>query len=100
MRLDSVDQLLTNPKRLATLGVAANSEEVEFAFLRDVLELNDSDLSKQMGALVTAGYVTAKKTGKGRTRKTWFTITSTGRSALNAHISALNALVEDAPSAP
>ncbi len=100
MSLDDLDPLLTQPKRLAALGVLANSKNTEFAFLREVLTISDSDLSKQMSALTEAGYVTVKKTGRGRNRQTWFKITDAGRSAVHAHVAALNALVDAAPAAP
>ncbi|MEZ5375754.1 MAG: transcriptional regulator [Acidimicrobiales bacterium] len=100
MSLDDLDPLLTQPKRLAALGVLANSKNTEFAFLREVLGLSDSDLSKQMSALTEAGYVTVKKTGRGRDRQTWFKITKDGRSAMQGHVDALNALVAAAPTAP
>lgn len=100
MSLDDLDPLLTQPKRLAALGVLANSKNTEFAFLRDVLSLSDSDLSKQMSALTEAGYITVKKTGRGRDRQTWFKITTAGRAAMHRHVTALNALVASAPTAP
>lgn len=100
MSLDALDPLLTQPKRLAALGVLASSTNTEFAFLRDVLGLSDSDLSKQMSALNEAGYLTVKKTGRGRERQTWFKITKTGRAAMQVHVAALNALVHSAPVAP
>ncbi len=99
MSLDRIDPVLTPPKRLAALGMLAHAKQVEFAFIRDHLGLSDSDLSKQMSALVDAGYATSKKTGKGRTRSTWFRATGLGREALEAHVAALNALVL-APSPP
>lgn len=100
MSLGALDPLLVAPKRLAALGVLANSSSTEFAFLRSVLDLSDSDLSKQMSALTQAGYATVGKTGRGRQRQTWYRITEPGRRALDQHIGALNALVRDAPSAP
>ena len=100
MSLTELDPLLTGPKRLAALGVLANSNNVEFAFLREVLAVSDSDLSKQMSALSDAGYVTARKTGRGRDRRTWFKISRAGRVALHGHVAALNALVDAAPQAP
>lgn len=100
MSLDLLDPLLTGPKRLAALGILANSQDTEFAFLRDVLEVSDSDLSKQMRQLTDAGYATVRKTGRGQERQTWFKITRAGRAALHGHVAALNALVHDAPSAP
>ncbi len=100
MSLDDLDPLLTQPKRLAALGVLAGSTNTEFAFLREVLGLSDSDLSKQMSALGDAGYLTVRKTGRGRDRQTWFKITKAGRAAMQQHVAALNALVEAAPVAP
>jgi len=100
MSLDAIDPVLTAPKRLAALGVLANSSHTEFAFLRAHLDLSDSDLSKQMSALADADYLTVKKTGRGRERQTWFRITKLGRLALVAHVHALRALVDSAPAAP
>lgn len=92
MSLDSLDPVLNAPKRLAALGVITNAKKVEFSFLSQHFQLSDSDLSKQMSALVDARYVTANKVGKGRTRKTWYTATAAGRRALATHVAALNAL--------
>ena len=100
MSLDRIDPYLSAPKRLAALGMLANVSRVEFAFMRDHLELSDSDLSKQMKALGDAGYVKVKKTGRGADRKTWFSITSDGDRALRGHIVALNDLVLESIPAP
>lgn len=78
----------------------ANSAHTEFAFLREHLDLSDSDLSKQTSTLVECGYATVKETGRGRNRETWFRITKPGRRSLDKHDAALRALVENAPSAP
>lgn len=93
MSLDALDPLLTPPKRLAALGMLANTARVDFTLIRDHLELSDSDLSKQMAVLSGADYVKVKKTGKGAERRTWYSITKAGKIALKTHIDALNALV-------
>lgn len=95
MSLDKVDPVLTPPKRLAALGMLVNAKQVEFSFIRDHLDLTDSDLSKQMKALVEAGYATAKKSGSGGVRTTWFAATASGKRALTRHVEALNQLVLD-----
>jgi DNA-binding MarR family transcriptional regulator len=100
MSLDALDPVLTNPKRLAALGVLANNRDVEFTFLREVLDVSDSDLSKQMRALGDAGYLSVRKTGRGRGRRTWFRISRSGRAALHRHAHALDSLVNAAPTAP
>lgn len=93
MSLKELDPILTMPKKLAAIGMLASSAKVEFAFIRDHLELSDSDLSKQMKTLVDAEYVKVKKTGRGRDRQTWYSITKAGDRALRSHIDALRALV-------
>lgn len=96
MSLDSLDPVLVPPKRLAALGILDAAKEVEFGYLREQLGVSDSDLSKQLKALADAGYVTSKRTGRASTRRSWFTITDVGRSALQSHADALRALIAPA----
>ncbi|MGH1502634.1 MAG: transcriptional regulator [Acidimicrobiales bacterium] len=90
--LDALDPVLTPPKRLAIMGMLGAVSQIEFAFVRDTLELSDSDLSKQMKAIVDAGYATVRKTGKGADRQTWYSPTKPGKTALDRHFEALSAL--------
>ena len=98
MSLDDLDPNLTTPKRLAAMGILSAARKVEFGYLRDQLQLSDSDLSKQLKVLADAGYLTTKRTGKGKTRASWFSITTQGKQALQAHAAALQGLL--APSTP
>ncbi len=93
MSLDDLDPHLTAPKRLAALGILSAAKKVEFGYLREQLQLSDSDLSKQLKVLTDAGYATSNRTGKGKTRTSWFEITSRGSQALSAHAVALLALL-------
>lgn len=97
MSLEDLDPHLTVPKRLAAMGLLAAAKQIEFSYLRDHLHLSDSDLSKQLKVLTDAGYVTSKRTGKGRTRASWFSITDEGISALNRHAAALQQLLQPEP---
>lgn len=95
--LDQLDPILVQPKRLAALGIIASLKKVEFTFIRDQLDVSDSDLSKQMRSLTDAGYVEARKTGKGKERTTWFAATDLGRQALENHAAALRAIIAPPP---
>ncbi len=97
MSLGDLDEKLTAPKRLAAMGLLASVSRVEFSYLRDQLQLSDSDLSKQLKVLIDAGYLTSKRTGKGKTRASWFSITPAGRRALDGHAEALRRLLEPTP---
>ena len=95
-----LDPLIHAPKRLGAMAILATAKWVEFSFLREQLDVSDSDLSKQMTALTDAGYAKVRKNGHGRGSTTWFAITPSGRSAFDGHVAALRALVEQAPVAP
>ena len=92
-----LDPIIHAPKRLAAMAIVANAPHVSFTFLREHLGLSDSDLSKQMSALESAGYVKSTKYGRGRGSSTAFSITRTGRTAYEAHRAALTALLDIAP---
>lgn len=92
--LAELDPLLTAPKRLASLGAIAAVRRVEFAALRELIDVSDSDLSKQLKALADAGYIESRKTGRGAKRRTWLSVTVEGRDALAAHTDALRSLVD------
>lgn len=94
MSLGALDPVLQPPKRLAIMALLNSADTVEFRFLRDHLNLRDSDLSKQMSALETAGYVSVTKTRPGRGGTTTYRITKPGRRAFAHHRAALEALIE------
>ena len=100
MSIGELDPVIHAPKRLGAMAMLAAAKWVEFSFLREQLEVSDSDLSKQMAALVESGYADVRKEGHGRSGQTWFAATKAGRAALHRHVAALKALVEDAPIAP
>lgn len=96
MNLDDLDPVIHPPKRLAIMALLANASSADFSFLRDHLDVSDSDLSKQMSALERAGYVSVHKTRPGRGGRTTYKATATGRRALALHLTALRAIAEGA----
>ncbi len=89
-----LDPVVHAPKRLAAMAILAASEWAEFAFLRERIEVSDSDLSKQMKVLQDAGYVKVAKRGRGRGASTWYRLTREGRQAFDAHVAFLHSLIE------
>jgi DNA-binding MarR family transcriptional regulator len=87
------DPLIHAPHRLQICAMLDTVDKVEFAFLRDRLDVSESVLSKQVKALEDAGYVkVSKATREGRVR-TWAAFTKTGRKAYRDHVAALRAIV-------
>jgi DNA-binding MarR family transcriptional regulator len=69
---------------------------MDFATLRDIVQVSESVLSKHVKLLEEAGYVeVAKRTSLSRVR-TWLSLSRAGRAALKAHLAALRALIASA----
>ncbi|EXF24692.1 transcriptional regulator [Nesterenkonia sp. AN1] len=87
------DETIHAPVRLRICGLLRPVEELDFAVLRDSLEVSDATLSKHLKTLASAGYVSSRKAssaGRGDSRQiTWLSLTNAGRSAFNAHVQAL-----------
>jgi DNA-binding MarR family transcriptional regulator len=95
--IDGLDPVIHVPKRLAAMAVLAQAPSASFRFLRDHLELSESDLSKQMSTLEAAGYVTSTKDGRGRGGSTTYRMTKGGQTAYEKHCAALRALIGSEP---
>ena len=84
-----LDPALLDPTRLAIVALLAGTEWAEFAFVRDAVELSDSALSKRISALADGGYVEVRKGYVGKRPRTWINLSGPGRTALSAHVAAL-----------
>jgi len=91
---EELDPVIHAPKRLAAMAILANASTADFPFLREYLQISDSDLSKQMGALEKAGYVSIHKNGRGRGALTSYRITRHGKRAFQRHVDALRAITD------
>ncbi len=90
------DELIHAPTRLSIVALLAASQWAEFMFVRDSIGLSDSALSKQISALEEAGYVTVRKTGAGRNRRTHIRLSPRGRRAFAGHAAALQQIITGA----
>ena len=91
--IDGLDPVIHVPKRLAAMAVLANAPTVSFRFLKDHLQISESDLSRQMSTLEAAGYASSIKVGHGRGGSTTYRITQAGQKAYEEHCAALRALI-------
>ena len=98
-RHDLDDALLT-PLRFSVMAALRAEVEVDFATLRDVLETDDSALSKAISTLAAAGYLAVRKGYLGNRPRTWLTATADGVAAMRIHVAALQAIAAGLPPAP
>lgn len=87
------NEIIHAPVRLRICGLLRPVEHLDFAVLRDGLNISDATLSKHLKTLATAGYIASSKAvsaGRGDARRiTWLSLTRAGRSAFDAHVRAL-----------
>ncbi|CAM5407711.1 winged helix-turn-helix domain-containing protein [Streptomyces avidinii] len=89
--------LLNAPVRLSVVAALAPLDKAEFAFVRDLVEVSDSVLSKQVAALEEAGWVEVRKGRVGRRPRTWISLTPEGRAVYERHLAALRAIAFGGP---
>ncbi len=84
---------LVSPIRLSIMIALAGVDAMDFPTLRDLIQLSDGTLSKQLSQLEQANMVSINKTFVGKRPKTWVEITSHGAEALRTHRHALERLL-------
>lgn len=87
------DELIHAPVRLRICGLLRRVAQLDFAVLRDTLEVSDATLSKHVKSLADAGYVRSSKlasAARSDARRTmWLALTPAGTAAFDAHVRAL-----------
>lgn len=88
-----LDPLIHPRTRLQLMALLVGVTDLEFATVRDLLEVSDSVLSKHLSTLTEAGYVKLRKAAVDGRQRTWIAVTGSGRTVFREHVQALQALV-------
>ena len=83
------DAVIHPPPRLQVCGLLAAVDTMEFATVRDQVEVSDSVLSKHVKQLEEAGYVRVTKATVASRQRTSLSLTAAGRRAFDAHVAEL-----------
>lgn len=89
-----LDEVIHSPVRFSVVAALASADTIEFRVLRDLVEVSDSVLSKQISTLEDAEYVAVSKFRVGRRTRTSLTLTSQGRRAFDQHVRALRDIAD------
>lgn len=95
------NEVIHAPTRLRICALLRRVDELEFAVVRDALQVTDATLSKNIKVLADASLVTVRKerspSRDDARRLTWLALTADGRAALEAHLAALSLIAESSP---
>ena len=92
----SLDRLLHDRMRLGIVSALAAAAGMSFTDLKSALNATDGNLSVHARKLEDAGYVSCEKTFAGRTPRTTYTLTASGRRALENYLDHMDAIIRAA----
>jgi DNA-binding MarR family transcriptional regulator len=79
---------------MAALVTLTADEELEFTYLRDLLEVTDGNLGAHLRKLEEAGYIVINKAFVERKPRTYISATANGRKVFTEHVAALEAILK------
>jgi len=89
-----LDDNFASPIRFSLMASLGEDLELEFGTLTEILQANDSALSKAISHLHDAGYVLAQRGMVNGRARTQVRATKAGREAFAAHLRALQEIVD------
>jgi DNA-binding MarR family transcriptional regulator len=89
----ALDRLIHERLRLGILSALAVNDSLTFNDLKKLMQTTDGNLSVHARKLEEAGYITCTKSFEGRVPRTEYTITPSGRRALERYLDHMEALI-------
>jgi DNA-binding MarR family transcriptional regulator len=79
---------------MASLVTLDTGNEVDFTYLRDLLEVTDGNLGAHLRKLEEAGYISVNKLFVERKPRTFVSATAAGRKVFREHVAALESILK------
>jgi DNA-binding MarR family transcriptional regulator len=95
--MTGLNEIIHQPVRLRIMAALVSLEsgsEVDFTYLRELLEVTDGNLGAHLRKLEEAGYIAVNKTFVDRKPRTYVAVTDVGRRVFQEHVAALEAILK------
>ena len=89
----ALDRIIHERLRLGIVSALSVNETLTFRELKKILDTTDGNLSVHARKLEEAGYIGCEKKFEGRLPRTEYTLTDTGRTALESYLTHMEALI-------
>ena len=92
-----LNETIHQPVRLRIMAVLVTLEpndEVDFTYLRSLLDVTDGNLGAHLRKLEEAGYIAVNKAFVERKPRTFISATENGRKVFNEHVAALESILK------
>jgi len=91
--IDNLNKTFDSRIRLGIMSILSVNDSVDFAAMKELLELTDGNLASHLRTLEDVGYIVASKRFIGRKPNTSYAVTEVGKSAFKTHLDALEKLI-------
>jgi DNA-binding HxlR family transcriptional regulator len=88
-----LDRLIHERQRLGIVSALAVNETLSFNELKELMQTTDGNLSVHARKL-DAGYISCRKSFEGRVPRTEYSLTTTGRRALERYLDHMEAIIK------
>jgi DNA-binding MarR family transcriptional regulator len=95
--MTGLNETIHQPVRLRIMSALVSlgtNDEVDFTYLRDLLEVTDGNLGAHLRKLEEAGYIAVSKTFVERKPRTFVSATREGRRVFQEHVTALKSILK------
>lgn len=92
-----LNEVIHQPVRLRVMSALVALEpgnEVDFTYLRDLLDVTDGNLGAHLRKLEESGYIAVNKTFVERKPRTFISATAEGRKVFQEHVAALESILK------
>jgi DNA-binding MarR family transcriptional regulator len=92
-----LNEIIHQPVRLRIMAALVSLEagsEVDFTYLRELLDVTDGNLGAHLRKLEEAGYIAVNKVFVERKPRTFVGVTDVGRKVFAEHVAALEAILK------
>jgi DNA-binding MarR family transcriptional regulator len=92
--IEKLNKVFDNKIRLGIMSALMVNEEVNFNFLKELLDVTDGNLASHIKPLEENKYIKISKSFIGKKTNTNYSITKLGEKAFKAHIAALEEMIQ------
>jgi DNA-binding MarR family transcriptional regulator len=92
-----LNEIIHQPVRLRIMAALVTLEaenEVDFTYLRDLLQVTDGNLGAHLRKLEEVKYISVNKTFVDRKPRTFVGVTAAGRKVFQEHVAALESILK------
>lgn len=95
LNIHTLNKLFDNRIRLGIMSALLVNEDVNFKFLKELLDVTDGNLASHLKPLEESKYLRVEKGFLGRKTNTTYKITKAGETAFKQHLTALETMIKN-----